>query len=216
MKKIWFFVEGDSEENLVVAMVHHNYPDVIIERDESKFIAEYYERRCCYCVNAGNVDKLPYLISEYCADRRIEKSQSNDVVVICDIENLKCNSSRKNKIEYLLDDSSKQLDIKYIFFNPMIEKLYWDCPEIIGKVLQATLRKRNIGYAGEVSIDNTQIATKKYHYKLHELFKKYGLKYRKNQFSKEFFNRVDYKICNNLVILRLVNYMNFKLDQGEK
>jgi hypothetical protein len=206
MGKIWFFVEGDSEEYLLKALVQCLYPDLIFELDESEFILSN-KTNISYCVNVGGVDNIPYTINEYISDEKIEKSRSNNLIIICDVEKLRCNTSRKEEIEKRLDKYSRKLNINYIFFNPMIEKLYWDCPELIKKVLILTYNKF---YNSDSSLPEIRISEirSSFKYKLKELFRKFNMKYRESRFSKDFFSNIDFHLCNNSEIARIVNIIN--------
>lgn len=205
MKKIWFFVEGNSEENLVKNMISCHYPDVHLEKDESRFIIDHFDRNACYCLNVEGVDGIAYRINEY--NYRITRSGSREVIVICDVEDLNCNSSRREAIEDRLENDIRGLNIHYVFFNPLIERLYWDCPLLLRRVLKLFYVTR---FGGGTSVPNIILpeVRGKYDYNLKKLFKSYGVKYRESKFSEEFFPRILYGQCDSVVIMRLMNFMD--------
>lgn len=206
-KKIWFFVEGDSEEHFVTQLVRKKfYQSILKEKDLSVFVAEDHRRLThhkIYCENCQSVDKIPHRINEWYY--LIKKSRSRNIIVVCDVEKLKCFSKRKAQIESKLKKSVDKSVIKYVFFNPMIEPYYWDCPEIIKKITELEYKKKfptvkvpNLSIPGESP--HTQDALKKH-------FKRFRLKYREALFSKQFFPRIDYEQCDNKILNRLAGFL---------
>lgn len=207
MKKIWFFVEGDTEEHFINHLIRNRFYDSILqEQDLSVFINENIldsPHHKIYCENCQSVDKIPHKINEMYY--LIERSDSKDIFIVCDIEKLKCNANRKNRIESKLDDSIDRSVIKYVFFNPKIETSYWECPDVIKKIMKLEYKKKfnnpnlpDIAFPGDYS--HSQDALKK-------CFKSAGLKYRETSFSKEFFPRVNYERCKNKVLKRLIKFL---------
>jgi len=189
MKKIWFFVEGDSEENLIKSIIHCFYHGINLEKDESKFINDQYDKDVCYCHNVGGVNRIAYEINDY--NYKISRSGSNEVIVVCDVEDLKCNSSRLNAIQTRLVDETKKLNIYYVFFNPIIENLYWNCPSVLKRTIEI-IYARKFGDATlvkDINLPQTDCISK---HKLKLLFQHYDIKYSERQFSNIFFPRVPY------------------------
>jgi hypothetical protein len=90
MKKIWFFVEGDTEEIFISNLITKKYYNTCRqEKDLSEFVkadirnSDYHR---VYCDNCGSVDKIPHRINEMYY--LIEKSQTDNVIVVCDVEKL--------------------------------------------------------------------------------------------------------------------------------
>ncbi|MBN1698817.1 MAG: hypothetical protein JW881_14975 [Spirochaetales bacterium] len=208
MKKIWAFIEGDSEEAFIENLLRNNYYNTIqLVKDISVFITtvpqspfSYY----LYCENCGGVDKIPYRINEMYY--QIEKSESDKILILCDIEKLKCHSIRKKEIESRLDTVIEDTFIKYIFFNPKIESLYWDCPHTLKRVIEVFYKKK---YNNTINVDiPSPISNCLYDLKM--LLRKYGLTYRENRFAAEFFPRIrNYRECGNEVVKRIIGFLDY-------
>ena len=211
MKKIWFFVEGDSEEHFIKNMIRRHYYDVHLAKDELSFINDSFDQHACYCLNVGNVDRIPYDINDYIY--KINRSESQEAIIVCDVEGLGCHTARVERIRNNLSDEVGSLNIHCVFFNPSIEKLYWECPNTLKKVLKF-FYKRKFGDGTSIPVINLPEITGKYLYNLKELFRQYDLKYRETQFSEEFFPRIDFDQCGNHVIERLIRYVNQILNRA--
>ncbi len=207
MKKIWFFVEGESEEHFITHLIrNHLYEKFRLEKDLLLFItgdSRENFHHAVYCENCHSVDKIPHRINEMYY--LVEKSGSDTVFVVCDIEKLKCNGNRKLNIESKLEAEVKKGHIRYVFFNPMIEVSYWDCPQVVEKIIQLECRKK----FGSRKVPGIALPAKPSHFQdeLKKLFKRYNLKYRETIFSGLFFPRVDYEACGNPVLKRLLEFL---------
>lgn len=204
MNKIWFFVEGNSEEFFITNLIRKRfYENINIIKDLAEFVKTKFEnldKNICYCENCCSVDKIPHRINE--RNYLIKRSQTSVLIIICDIEKLICNTNRRNVILKMLNEDVDNSIIKYVFFNPMIENHYWDCLEIIKKIIEINYRNifkkslKSIEIPSHLSRDQKGL---KY------LFKHYRLKYRESNFAENFFARLDYNKCNNVVLNRLIN-----------
>jgi hypothetical protein len=207
MRKVWFFVEGDSEELFITNLIRKKfYRTFRLEKDLSRFIeVETGDSgaNAVYCENCGSVDKIPHRINEMYY--LIEKSKSNNVIVVCDVEKLKCHSRRKSLIETKFDECIDKRLIKYAFFNPMIEISYWECPRIIEKIIELEYKRKfkaekipDISLPADIS--HSQDELKKH-------FKKFNMKYRETSFAEQFFPRVDYENCPDNVLARIGQFL---------
>ena len=187
MKKIWFFVEGDSEEYFVQNLIRKKYYERIkIEKDLSEFVKKNLNNdivNFLYCENCGSVDKIPHKINEWYY--LIERSGSSEIFIICDVERrLRCLQNRKFAIENKLSDNVNRKFIKYIFFNPTIESSYWECKSIIEKIIEIQYNSKfTTSKFSDVLIENSELSS------LHDLkrcFENQSLKYREAIFAKEF------------------------------
>ncbi len=207
MEKIWFFVEGDSEEHFATHLIRKKFYDTILqEKDLLAFIEKdihdspHHE---IYCENCRSVDKIPHRINEMYY--LVEKSGSKEIFIVCDIEKLKCNTNRKKLIESKLEDSVDKCIIKYVFFNPKIEPYYWECPQVIKKIIELEYKKK----FDTTNVPDISLPKKSYysHDDLKKCFKSFNLKYRETLFSKQFFPRVDFEQCNNKVLKRFIKFL---------
>ena len=211
MKKVWIFVEGDSEEYFVSNLIRKKFYDTISQK---KDLSEFLEKKprelanhLLYCENCGSVDKIPHKINEML--HLIERSGSKDIIIICDVEKLKCPIYRKEEIEKKLDPNLDKFNRKYICFNPMIESAYWECKPIIKKII--TLQYKN--KFQKLPTKSISLPEKS-SYSINDLkesFIKFNLKYRETLFAKEFFPRVNYDQCKNSELQRMINFLNSTL-----
>jgi len=205
MQKIWFFVEGDSEENMVIHLIRKKFYSCIqLEKDLLEFVNKDISNspyNISYCENCQNVDKIPHRINEL--SHLIEQSSSEMIIIICDVENLECFSKRKEKIENIINSEVKDLDIVNAFFNPMIEVGYWECEQIIKRVIE--LEYKNI--FNTFPHEPIELVQDTAHplFALKKSFKKYDLKYRESKFSEMFFPRVNFDNCNSNVLQRIIS-----------
>ncbi|UCH98417.1 MAG: hypothetical protein JSV88_16670 [Candidatus Aminicenantes bacterium] len=207
MKKIWFFVEGDTEEIFISNLITKKYKNTCRqEKDLLEFVksdirnSDYHK---VYCENCGSVDKVPHQINE--RYYFIEKSQTDNVIVVCDVEKLKCHSIRKEAIEKKLDESVDKSLIKYAFFNPMIESSYWECPRMIKKIIELEYKKKfTSSKVPEISLP-TDVPYSQVGLKM--CFKNFNLKYRETTFARQFFPRIDYETCPNQVLTRICEFL---------
>ncbi len=208
MEKIWFFVEGESEENFIKNLIRLKYSEsILLEKDLSAFATKNIAslgHHLGYCENCHNVEKIPHRINDILY--LIEKSNSSKIIVICDIENLQCFSARKNKINGILKNTINRNNILYVFFNPMIEVGYWDSEEIIKKIIQVEYKEKFAkDYQNEIVLMGNGDKPLQ---SLKNSFRKYDVNYRESKFSEMFFPRVDYNNCQNSVLHRIVTYLD--------
>jgi hypothetical protein len=212
MKKVWVFVEGDTEAIFISYLIRQKlYKTFLQEKDVSVFIKE--DPRDCgyhkiYCENCGSVDKIPHRINEMYY--QIEASRSRRILVVCDVEKLKCYSKRKELIETKLDEQVDKSFIRYVFFNPMIESSYWQCPWVIEKIVELAYKEKfgspkdpktfQISFKVDNSYSHSQEGLKRY-------FKKFNLKYRETWFADKFFPRVDFEECPNHELSRVLGFL---------
>lgn len=214
MRKIWFFVEGDSEEILITHLIRNKYYlSIKQEKDLINFVRlapGSTGHHTVYCENCGSVDKIPHRINEMYY--LVEKSRTRDVVVICDIEKLKCMSKRQDLIVSKLDPSVDKKSIRFAFFNPMIESAYWDCPRIIESVIKAE-HKKKFRSPKTPSVSLPDKISSHWQDHLKKNFKKLNLKYRETSFAQQFFPRVDYANCPNQVLTRICSFLDKDLKK---
>lgn len=196
MNKIWVFVEGDSEEEFIRNLLIRNYSDIIIiTEDIYDFIKSKLQGDdffACYIINCHSVDKIPFSINENC--HFINSSGSGKILIICDLEELGCNSLRREAILSKLDCDIDFDDIEYVFSNPMIESEYWKCPDLIKRLVQLEYKEK---YRTQKSPTiNIPADIHRNQGGLKRLFKDYNTKYRESKFAKKFFPRVDFE-CEN-------------------
>lgn len=206
MKKIWFFVEGDTEESFISNLILKRfYESFRQEKDLLKFVRENVgddTRHWIYCENCQSVDKIPHRINE--RYYLIENSGSDYIIVVCDVEQLRCHSMRRHDIESRLDDSIDQTKIRYAFFNPMIESAYGECPEVIKRIIELEYREKfNPPTVPEIAIPDNLTS----HSDLKNYFKKFNLKYRETKFAEKFFPRINYKTCPNKILNRIYKFL---------
>lgn len=208
MKKIWFFVEGDSEENFIKCLIRLKYSEnILLEKNLSVFVDKdlsSFSHHLSYCENCHSVDKIPHRINDLL--HFIEKSQASKLIVVCDLESLPCFTERKNIINNIIKESINRDDILCAFFNPMIEVGYWECEEVIKRVIEIEHRNKfdkntSTSIILDENIEHPLGALK-------ESFKKYKVKYRESKFSEMFFPRVDFNTCQNDVLHRIVSYLD--------
>ena len=202
MRKLWFFVEGNSEEALVESLMRNYFNNSFQqEKDISSFTKQDYDQNTFYCFNCQSVDKIPHAINE--EFYKIKMSGSKEIFIICDIEKLNCNTKRKEKIESILKSEIDKSSIKYLFFNPCIEALYFSCPSILEKVIQKT-HKQKFQNSEKINLE-IPLVKKSYFYELQSLFNKHDVKYIESQFANSFFPAVKFDKCENHVIQRLIH-----------
>lgn len=207
MEKIWFFVEGDSEENFIINLIRKKYSGkIIIEKALSTFVnADILQMNChlAYVENCHNVDKIPHLINELLY--MITRTNSQHIFIVCDLEKIPCYIERKNKFENIIDKNFDRKKLHYAMSNPMIEVGYWQCEKIIEKILQIEYESK---YSEELSDTISFIKDGNPLSSLHKTFKKYDLKYREAKFSELFFPRVDFDSCQNIVLTRITSILD--------
>jgi len=205
MKKLWFFLEGDAEDFFITNLIRKKFSDkILIEKDLPRFIKKDVNtttHNIAYCENCESVDKIPHQINEIYY--MIERSSSNDIFIICDVEKrLRCVTARKDTIEGKLDELVDKTKLKYIFFNPTIEFFYWQCEQIIQRIIDLEYKKKFSKNINRNIIIPTSISNPLYDLK--KLFKKYDLKYREALFAESFFPRVNYNNCNDKTLNRAI------------
>lgn len=196
MCKIWIFVEGDSEEEFIINLLLkeysnriHSYKDILEFVDTDLSTSEYF---ACYVENCNGIDKIPHRINEL--DYLIERSNSDKILIIGDIESLPCYQSRLDKILNILNENIPTENLKVVFFKPRIEKEYWDCQPIIERIIQ-------LDYRDKFKTQDNPIVTipqeiNKDIFGLKKLFKNHNVKYHESRFAKKFFPRVDFNCAN--------------------
>ena len=213
MKKLWFFLEGDSEDFFITNLIRNKFYDkILIEKDLSEFIMKDVNdltHNIAYCENCESVDRIPHKINEMYY--MIERSLSNDILVICDVEKkLKCFTARKDKIEGRLDEIVDITKLKYIFFKPLIEYFYWQCKKIIRKIIEIEYKNkfgRNINHKILIPTSPANFL-----YDLKNLFREYDLKYREASFAESFFPRVNYDECKDRTLNRAIVKIKYVLN----
>ena len=197
-------MEGDSEESFVFNLIIRKFYDKILyEKDLMEFVgsdASKLTHNVAYCENCGSVDKIPHKINEMY--HFIAQSRSNDIFVICDGEDLGCPINRRVEIERKLKKDVEKSKMRYIFFSPMIEALYWQCKKIIQRIIQLEFKNRF-----KKTINIRVLVKQKCKHPLgdlKDLFKKHGLKYREALFAEQFFPGVDYENCADIVLRRAI------------
>jgi hypothetical protein len=207
MRKIWIFVEGDSEEEFVANLLFKEYSDSIyICKDILEFVdtdlstADFYS---CYVENCSGIDKIPHRINEI--DYLITKSSSDKILIVGDLEDLPCFGSRLEKILEILNDNIPRTNIKTVFFKPRIEKDYWDCQSVIERIIQLDYREKfrtqqnpTINIPRDIDKDI---------YGLKKAFRDHDVKYHESRFAKKFFPRVNFD-CNNARLQRIKGIIN--------
>ncbi len=215
MKKLWFFIEGSSEHSFVINLIRKNFfENVLIEKDLAKFITidvNSLTHNMLYIDDCNGVNNIPFEINK--SYYLVQRAELRDIFIVCDVEDLICPANRKNRIESKLESHVDKTVIKYICFNPKIESSYWECPAIIQSVMSCLYkRKYNSPMPPAQSMPNNithPLAALKY------WFKENRLKYRKPEFAKEFFPRVNFSNCLNSVVQRTIRLINSTLDNGE-
>jgi hypothetical protein len=100
-----------------------------------------------------------------------------------------------------LDECVDKSIIRYAFFNPMIESSYWECPQVIKKIIKLEYKKKfTTSQVPEISLP-TEIPYSQW--ALKKCFKNFNLKYRETTFARQFFPRIDYATCPNQVLTRI-------------
>lgn len=212
MKKIWFFVEGDSEENFANNLIRRSYfGKAIISRDLLKFIEDTEDEdvNLCYVDNCGSVDRIPHEINEnyYLTER----TNVDFIFIVCDLERELCYINRRQKIIDVLNENVDQNKIKYVFSKSKIEAEYWHSKETIKRVLEIEYRKKFESHnIPPVNIPN-EITNPMADLK--QLFKAVDLKYREASFSSEFFSRVNFEESSSPAICRLINLLENSFQQ---
>jgi len=172
--------------HLVSNLMRNTFPQVGADND----LAEYVGRSvhpgldAYYCDNCESIDRIGHQITEW--SYLIKASQSDAVIVVGDIENLPCASERKGKIEAVFDDKVEKDNIRYVFSRPTIEEIYWDFPDVIAQILKKKYRAKFRG----VTLPTIKVPdkpTRGFEDALKQLFKRYGLKYRTDEFATMFF-----------------------------
>jgi hypothetical protein len=197
MNKFWIFVEGDSEEEFIKNLLSSKFSDRIIQcKDFSEFVkTEIKDADFALSIieNCNSIDKIPHRINEI--NYLIDQSGSNKILIIGDLERLPCFTERKNLILSILDANISTDNIKMVFSNPRIEAHYWDCPDLISRIIVLEYREvyktnttPNITIPQDIDHDI---------YGLKQLFRTHKLKYRESRFSEKFFPRLDFECQNN-------------------
>lgn len=202
MSKIWFFVEGDSEEHFIEYLIRGHSFQMRIERDLSLFI-ESQNENLVYIDNCHCVDKIPHKINE--RYYQIVRSGSRIIFIICDVEKLKCYRNRFNAIDTILKQEVDRGNLRHVYFKPMIECIYWDYPQIIERIILLEHRKKfETGTDTSISL---QQQSNDCQFDLKVSFKNYGIKFRESIFSEEFFARIDFGNCVSPEINRTIDFL---------
>lgn len=99
-----------------------------------------------------------------------------------------------------MTDTVKKNKIKYSFFNPCIEHSYWECRDIIKKIIELQYREKfKTSDIPEIIIPATNFHPID---DLRKSFRKYNVKYRESKFAEKFFARVNFDLCKNEVLKR--------------
>lgn len=207
MKKVWFFVEGDSEEKFVKKLILSGIIlNSWIEKDLLSFIKKNpadLDKIIFYVDNCESIDRIPHRINEI--NYLIEKAGSINIIV-CDLENFNCFSERKRKILSILEPEVNIKRIHFVFSKPIIEAEYWNHPELIIRIVEKDFQlkfNRAIKIQGKLNTTTT-----KWLDELKKIFKMNGLKYRKTHFAEEFFSRIDFKTTSSQLVQRARTLLN--------
>lgn len=205
MKKVWFFVEGDSEENFTINLMRNKYnQNFLLEKDLLTFVTidlTNSTHHLFHIENCHSINKIPHQVN--LRAHLINNYNISDMIIVCDLEDQSCFSNRKNVIDSALHQSINKNNIKYIISNPYIEANYWDCEDLIKQVLKKEFRlKFDIEFREEVELVHNHAQPL---YSIKKSFEKYKLKYRESRFSESFFPRVDFNTCQNLTLKRIIS-----------
>jgi hypothetical protein len=204
--KLWFFVEGDAEEELIKRLVRYQKPDQLkLFEDLKEFLCidtNPYPHIPCYCDNCESVDNIGHKIKQRAY--QIQLIKNLEIIVICDIEKEPCNSSRKKKILTIITELN-QSKIKFIFFNPMIENFYFENEKIIIDVIKKAYKDK---FQKEAPIIILEKDSSSKIYLIKQSFKKYNLKYKEADFAENFFPKFDYINSTNNTIIRMLSFIN--------
>jgi hypothetical protein len=143
--KLWFFVEGDTEEELIYNTFYFKYyENFSMQKDLNAYFNSNYNSNInsVFCENCQNVDNVPHKINERFEKNQIDKSETDLIIIICDVEKLYCNEKRKERILNTLNNKINVKNIRFIFFNPEIEELYLSFIDIIEKVIKLDSKQR--------------------------------------------------------------------------
>jgi len=201
-RKIWVFVEGESEEYFIEHLIRRHLFTIRIEKDLSLFINNQDEN-LAFIDNCHCVDKIPHRINE--RYYQVEQSGSKKIFIICDVEELKCYSNRFNKIDSILETEIDKNEIRHVYFKPMIECIYWDYPQLIERIILLEYRKKHRTRTNPTI--NLQQNTNHCQFDLKINFKNHNVKFRESVFSNEFFSRIDFGNCVSTEINRAINFL---------
>ncbi len=204
MSKIWFFVEGESEEHFIEHLIRRHPFSMRIEKDLVLFI-DNQDENLIYIENCHSVDKIPHRINEIYY--QIERSLTNKIFIICDVEELKCYVTRFNKIESILKSNIDKSEIRHIYFKPMLECIYWDNPEIIERIITIDYREK-FGTGRPTPTIELQRDSNHCQFNLKTSFANHSLKFRKSLFSEKFFGRINFRNCASAEINRAINLLS--------
>ncbi len=180
--KLWFFVEGHSEVHFVKNLMQEICPTYIRVESILDFVTAP-ESNLYYYQNCKGVDKIPYEIQD--SSYLIRICSQPKIIIICDKEKLPCLSSRTAVVTNVDDSLIKPL-IKVVIFDPMIERYYWNHPNIVSRILVLIHREK---FSRSPSTPNLAFSSGSPLGAIQDLFKNHKVKYHKNEFAEMFFAR---------------------------
>ncbi|MFN7096065.1 MAG: hypothetical protein ACK4PR_00675 [Gammaproteobacteria bacterium] len=197
--KAWIFAEGYCEVQLMTWLVIHYFPSVIITKDLSDFLTAD-KKYVCYIESCDSVDRIPHSINEQ--SYKINKNKLDSILVVCDVEDLKCPTFRKNKILDKLTSEVNKDKLKFIFSIPMIEEIYCSEPVLAGTVAGKLCNASQKLIDTHISSLTSGKGSPKERMK--KLFRNLNGNYRETIFSEKFFSQLKYIHSNNKTIKRLI------------
>lgn len=200
-KKIWYFVEGESEKNFVLAMLRQHFPFVEICQTPNKFLDT--QAQACYIHNSRSGDKIPFDIVDY---GHFPQRANSKVIIVSDVEKtLNCPIERKQLVINLANQDAKHKNKNFDFAElvftlsvPTIEEIYCFHKELTTKILKSKIHS-------DMEIDNKILENVERVPKtrVELLFKENKIRYDKVEFSEKFFPQLDYAVSKNPVVQRL-------------
>jgi hypothetical protein len=212
LNKIWFFVEGDAEHELVKCLTYQNPDRLKLFKDFKEFRKIDTNQQShipCYCENCEDVDKIGKKIEEL--TYLIERVDKLEIIVICDLEKL-CNSSRKDEITRKITKLNPTVKINFSFFNPKIENFYLENKDIVKNVIKKTYKEKFQREAPQIDLE-PNISSKIY--LIEQSFKKYGLRYKKPNFAENFFSQFNFMNSDNNAIKRILRFINNNINMED-
>jgi hypothetical protein len=211
-KKIWFYTEGFSEVEFVKRLFFRYFSQIKKCQSEIEFLQET-ENSAIYIHNSRDVNKIPYDINDF--NHWIERSNPDAVIIICDLEKIPCPTERKNSMIAQIDNDSylkkppihiEKNKLLFVFSLPNIEEIYCSEIKITKNILNETYRR---SHGNKITFNDDEVenilttTSMKPLEKIKKIFKKFGLTYKKREFSESFFSQLDYENSKNKSVKRL-------------
>jgi hypothetical protein len=198
-------VEGHCEYRLVWWLIHSYYPHVKICKSESDFVNGINGKNIYYITDCENGDKIPYAIND--SYYKLKKAGLCDVVIVCDLERMKCSTQRKSLILKRLDSEVDTSLVKFVFSKPLLEEIYCfeTCKTV--EILKSHYKLRNNAVL-DSNID-LSVLTDQGGSPLHRMrvfYQVYGLTFKKTEFADKFFSQFDFKSSKNSTVQRMLRF----------